>query len=311
MPKLITVKFETPFKIGRGETYIDAFTLYRAFIKALSMLGEDFREIVENKVKFSSAFPVINGKLFLKVPPKKVNVKDRILEKKLKKVEYISQDLLKEVLEKKKDLSKVEIKVIEVSKDDEDNDLIGITIDGVPAHVYKNVIVRNKEEKVEIKGDYVTEYKNRISRVSQMSDIFTIVGYFPHYTMGFIVSDWNDKLERALRLLEKTGIGGERSIGFGKFKVVEERNTDTNIANGEKDRIKYATGRVYTEGEFVTERLEKISGYAGDTLVTVMPQLILLPAGSLLKESKRIGENINQNKNINQNNIVIVDPILL
>jgi len=233
------------------------------------------------------------------------------LEKKLKKVEYISQDLLEEVLEKKKDLSKVEIKVIEVSKDDKGNDLIGITIDGVPAYVYKNVIVRNKEEDVEIKGEYVTEYKNRISRVSQMSDIFAIVGYFPQYTMGFIASEWNNKLERALRLLEKAGIGGERSIGFGKFKVVEERNTDIKIANGEKERIKYATGRVYTEGEFVAERLEKISGYAGDTLVTVMPQLILLPAGSLLKESKRIEENINQNKSINQNNIVIVDPILL
>ena len=299
-PKLITIKFESPFKIGRGENYIDAFTLYRAVIKALSMLGEDFSYIAEGNVKFSSAFPVINGKPFLKMPPKKVNVKDRVLEKKLKKVEYISLDLLKRIKEKKNDFSKVEIKVDEKVEDE----FIKIEIDGIHALAYKNAIVE-KEEEIDIEGDYVAEYKNRISRVSQMSDIFTVVGYLPHYTMGFIASDWNNRLEKALRLLERTGIGGERNIGFGKFKVVKEEDIGITIANEEKGTIKYSTGRVYTNGKFVAERLEKISGYAGDTIVTVMPQLILLPAGSLLEEYER---KVIQ---IYQSNVAIIDPILL
>jgi len=300
MPKLITVKFESPFKIGRGENYIDAFTLYRAFIKSLSMLGEDFSEVVEGSVKFTSTFPVINGKLFLKVPPKKVNVKDRVLEKKLKKVDYISLDLLKKIKERKKNLSKVEIKASEVVNDE----FINIEIDGINAFVYENAIVE-KEEKVDIKGDYVIEYKNRISRVTQMSDIFTIVGYLPHYTLGFIASRWDGKLERALHLLERTGIGGERSIGFGRFKVVKKEDIDVKIENEEKGTIKYSTGRVYTNGRFVAERLEKISGYAGDFIVTVMQQLVLLPAGSMLEEYER------KVIKINQSNIAIIDPILL
>jgi len=302
MPKLITVEFESPFKVGRGENYIDAFTLYRAFIKSLSMLGEEFSELVEGNVKFSSTFPVINGKLFLKVPPKKVNVKDRVLEKKLKKVEYISLDLLKKIKERKKELSKIEIVAIEKVA----NGPIKIEIDGtIDAFVYENAIVENEKEKVCIKGESITEYKNRISRVSQMSDIFTIVAYLPHYTMGFLASDWNERLERALRLLEKTGIGGERNIGFGKFKVIKEEDVDIKIANEGKDPIKYSTGRVYTDSTFVVERLEKISGYTGDTLVTVMPQLVLLPAGSLLDKYER------KVIRINKNNIVIIDPILL
>jgi len=264
------------------------------------LLGEDFGEVVEGSVKFTSTFPVINGKLFLKMPPKKVNVKDRVLEKKLKKVDYISLDLLKKIKERKKNLSKVEIK----ANEEVEGEFINIEIDGINAFVYENAIVE-KEEKVEIKGDYVTEYKNRICRVTQMSDIFTIVGYFPHYTMGFIASRWDGKLERALHLLERTGIGGERSIGFGRFKVVKMEDIDVKIANEEKGTIKYSTGRVYTNGRFVAERLEKISGYAGDFIVTVMPQLVLLPAGSMLEEYER------KVIKINQSNIAIIDPILL
>ncbi|WP_244988757.1 hypothetical protein [Saccharolobus shibatae] len=95
--KLIVIRFTSPFKIAERENYIDSITLYRAFIKALSLLGESFDEIKNSEVKFSSMFPIVNNKLYLKIPFKTIQCDSRDMEKELKKIEYIDVGILEEV----------------------------------------------------------------------------------------------------------------------------------------------------------------------------------------------------------------------
>jgi CRISPR/Cas system CSM-associated protein Csm4 (group 5 of RAMP superfamily) len=94
--KLIILKFATPFKIGNGENYIDAITIYRAFIKALSYLGEPFDDIMNGSIKFSSTFPY-KGELFIKMPFRQVVCQDRRKEKEIRSIQYVSLKTYEEI----------------------------------------------------------------------------------------------------------------------------------------------------------------------------------------------------------------------
>ncbi|WP_016729968.1 type III-A CRISPR-associated RAMP protein Csm4 [Saccharolobus islandicus] len=279
--KLIIVKFTSPFKIAERENYIDAITLYRAFIKALSLLGETFDEIKNGEVKFSSMFPIVDNKLYLKMPFKTIQCDNRDMEKELKKIEYIDVNILKEV-----------------------EPPYRLECRGTEKYVKG---INGKEIKLESNylssyGETIVEYKNRMDRLVNSADIYASPSFMPKHEMGFLSTNWNDKLDKTLRLLEKLGIGKDKNLGYGRFTVKEIK--DYNLSFPEKRQYKYVTGRAYTEHEFLAERLDKVQILGGDISPVLFNTLILLPIGSLVKNIKRILLE-------KENNIVIIDPILL
>ncbi|MEM1627591.1 MAG: hypothetical protein QXV69_10110 [Sulfolobaceae archaeon] len=279
--KLITLKFTSPFIIGERENYVDAITLYRAFIKMLSLLGEPFDEITNQGVKFSSTFPVSNGKLYIKIPYRRVRCDDRNREKELKKIEYIEAEVLKMTSPPY---------TLECRKDGDY--LIGY--DGNEIKLGSNFLKRY--------GDFIVQYKNRMDRLNNSADIYSVTAFMPRTDVGFLATNWNNKLEKALKLLGRLGIGKDRNLGYGKFLVKEVREIDLTLSGNRP--YKYVTGRAYTEGEYLTERLERVQIIGGDSNVVLHSILVLLPTGSLVKETKRIVLN-------KGDNVVIVDPIIL
>lgn len=285
--KLIRIKFRTPFKIGQGENYVDAITIYRAFIKALSVLGEPFDDILDGKVKFSSTFPVVNGKLYIKTPYKKISCREnRELEKKLKSIQYMLFDKFKEYeppyeFECEKEavtLKDYRGKELKMSPD---------TIQDVFMQGY---------------GDYVVNYRNRMDRLALSSDPFSFVSFMPKGELGFLSTTWDKRLERALRLLEISGIGGDRNLGYGKFEVVSIDDFDYSPPNR---AYKYVTSRAFTDSDFLAERFDRVSGIGGDINTVVLPLMVLLPVGSLVKQVVRRVERVSND------NVVIIDPITL
>ncbi|WP_252896933.1 hypothetical protein [Metallosphaera hakonensis] len=101
--------------------------------------------------------------------------------------------------------------------------------------------------------------------------------------------------------MEKLGIGKDRNLGYGKFIVKEIKDYDLNLGNR---RYRYLTGRAYPEGEFMTDRFDRVQMMGGDISPVLLPLLVLLPTGSLVKNVKRLylekGENV-----------VVVDPMVL
>jgi|BEDMetMinimDraft_2_1075160.scaffolds.fasta_scaffold09587_2 Uncharacterized protein predicted to be involved in DNA repair (RAMP superfamily) len=279
--KLILLKFATPFKIGNGENYIDAITIYRALIKALSFLGEPFDDIINGRVKFSSTFPY-KGELFIKIPFREVKCQDRKKEKEIMSIQYVSLKTYEEI---------------------------------EPPYVMNcegdKIIIQGKNKSRELRRDEILEsygkfgvdYRNRMDRLFSSSDPYSMPYFMPAGQLAFLSSTWNNKLEEALKLLEMTGIGGDRNLGYGKFKVVGYKDIDVNM----NYEYKYATGRAYTESEFKAERFDARPIIGGDIQINLVSQLLLLPLGSLVKDSKRIV--VGDTNSIR--NTVIIDPILL
>ena len=279
--KLILLKFATPFKIGNGENYIDAITIYRAFIKALSYLGEPFDDIMNGSVKFSSTFPY-KGELFIKMPFRQVVCQDRRKEKEIRSIQYVSLKTYEEI--EPPYLMRCEGDKIIIQDRNKSREL-------------------RRDEILESYGKFGVDYRNRMDRLFSSSDPFSMPYFMPAGELAFLSSTWNKKLEEALKLLEITGIGGDRNLGYGKFKVVGYKDVDVNV----NYEYKYATGRVYTESEFKAERFDVTPIIGGDIQINLVSQLFLLPLGSLVKNSKRmIVGDTNSIKNT-----VIIDPILL
>lgn len=279
--KLIILKFITPFKIGNGENYIDAITIYRAFIKSLSFLGEPFDDIINGRVKFSSTFPY-KGELFIKIPFRQVECQDRKKEKEIKSIQYISLKTYEEI--EPPYVMKCEGDKIIIQGKNKSKDL-------------------RSDEIIENYGKFGVDYRNRMDRLFSSSDPFSTPYFMPAGELAFLSSTWDNKLEEALKLLEITGIGGDRNLGYGKFKVVGYKDVDVNV----KYEYKYATGRVFTESEFMAERFDVTPIIGGDIQINLVSQLVLLPVGSLVKDSKRI--IVGDTNSIR--NTVIIDPILL
>ncbi|BBG27755.1 type III-A CRISPR-associated RAMP protein Csm4 [Sulfuracidifex tepidarius] len=290
--KLVHLNFISPFRIGKGENYIDAITVYRAFIKAYSLLGYDISEIVDDaKVKFSSLFPMNQGRLILRSPVKIVECNDRRIEKTIKGASFIDFEVLKSA-----------VLPLKVSCDGNQ----GIKIEGVKdqVNVVRGVISMSGE--VHVRSFQATQFNAFIDRPTNSAVPFSITSFFLE-DGGILVSGWNRRVESALSLLSETGFGGKRSIGFGKFKLIkveEFQNFRLRMRNPSQE-WKYLTGRGFTEGEFIAERLDKVNGISGDVNPVLLPVMGLLPAGSLLRKSERVV------KWIARDNVLVIDPITL
>lgn len=292
--KLVKLKFVSSFKIGE-ENYIDSITIYRALIKSLSELGYDFTSLLDGKIKFSSIFPLINNKLYLKMPYKKVKCdNDRTLEKDLKNLEYINY----EILEKYQPPYELNCKGSKAFLKDINNNELELLND-------KNEIINDF-----LKGSEVIEnnvrYRNRIDRITGSADPFTYFAHNYKTEVGFLATDWNENLEKGIKLLEQVGFGSDKNVGYGKFKFLGVSDLKINVKYDSK--LKYVTGRAYAEGEIgkdiFTERFDKVTVFAGGETNKVIAYMVLLPVGSLAK-------NVNRKTIFTDNNYVIIDPITI
>ncbi|WP_252896934.1 hypothetical protein [Metallosphaera hakonensis] len=181
--KLITLKFLSPFKIGEKENYVDSITLYRAFIKALTLLGYSFEEIRKGDVKFSSTFPVVSNRPYLKIPFRRVECNERTMDKELRKIEYIDVDILRSV---------------------------------EPPYLLqcqgeRRYLVGNGVERLELENKYLTshggiivEYKNRIDRLVNSADIYTSPSFMPKHDLGFFCYHVGQRIRQGLKALGET-----------------------------------------------------------------------------------------------------------
>ncbi len=110
-----------------------------------------------------------------------------------------------------------------------------------------NGTILTQDEKSRLKDGKIKLYKdcqvprNKINRLRPSSEIYYmgLTTYPLNSEMYFLVENIKDsknKLDKALSLLEEEGIGGERSLGYGRFKLIKEEleiieadNTDAFI----------------------------------------------------------------------------------
>ncbi len=318
--KLVKLKFRTPFKVGRDD-YIDAILIYRALMSVLAYMGVDPLYVINKGVKVSSVLPFIGEPLFFS-PPKKVYCKDRRTdkdrrtEKAIKKANYVT----KKVLENIKESGKFEI----TCKDNAImlNDKIEVKLaQGViyaDEKAVQNELQKRTEEGLFNKR---VDYKNRMDRISNTADIYTVASYYPTTEMAIIVENYDEVIGKGIKLLGKLGIGGERSIGYGKFEVTGVEDFNFNFTSGS---YYYLTGRGFTKEGFIADRFERVTGIAGSFAnVITLPLLILIPRGSLVKspckavlgydsEWKDITNKLSDSQFMsNVKNVIIIDPIVI
>ncbi len=96
----------------------------------------------------------------------------------------------------------------------------------------------------------ISEYRNRIDRVTGAADLFTLYGKRPRTPLWLALHGEEEALKCAgelLKILEYTGIGGLRSRGWGLFTLLEEvklSSWDQSIIN----KVGWAPGLVYLLG---------------------------------------------------------------
>lgn len=282
---LVRLRFESPVRVG-NEDLIDAITLFRALMSSLAQLGEDLSELFEG-VRLSALYPVINGVPYLKAPVRRVKCdRDRREEKEAKSREFIALPKLVEVLKLRPPAA------VECSGEGY------VWEDG-----QKRVEVKKEGETAKL-GDFaerVVVYRNRIDRATGAADPFSFPAVVYKAEMGFLAQGWSKKLGRALKLLSETGIGGDRNLGYGRFKVVDEKEIEVGDFRSE---YRYLTARGWAEGDFMAERLDNVTIYAGGNISMGVYMLTLLPAGSLAKDVKPLVLR-------GDNQAVVVNPVTI
>jgi len=99
--------------------------------------------------------------------------------------------------------------------------------------VKKGVVLKDVKEQSAIEPlgslfevfEMITEYRNRIDRLSGAADVFQVYGYKPRTPLWLALIGENEAVKCAieqLEILQVLGIGGLRSRGWGKFTVIRD-----------------------------------------------------------------------------------------
>lgn len=86
---------------------------------------------------------------------------------------------------------------------------------------------RLKDSKIKLYEDHQAP-RNTINRIKSSSTIYYmgLTTYPPTsemYLLVEVIKDMSNKLDKVLSLLEEEGIGGERSLGYGRFRLAKEK----------------------------------------------------------------------------------------
>ncbi|MBC7128910.1 MAG: type III-A CRISPR-associated RAMP protein Csm4 [Thermoplasmatales archaeon] len=218
--KVCEIETITPFHIGNKEGsleetlhYVPSDTLFSAFCNVYRILyGEDeLKKLIEEfttKPPFllSSAFPAVNGTLFFPTPKNsKLVSDDEILNKKLKKIEFVSEEIFKELIKEGK---------IEVKKE-------WVTVDG-------KGIAKEKIEKLWVEKEVARVTIDRKTNASQLYYQGEVIFNGLHFLIDLKDENYWKEIETTIRVMEHEGIGGERTYGKGLFKIKKVRDIEFN-----------------------------------------------------------------------------------
>ncbi|HRR96688.1 MAG TPA: type III-A CRISPR-associated RAMP protein Csm4, partial [Candidatus Ratteibacteria bacterium] len=170
-----------------------------------------------NSFVVSSVFPYCADLLFYPKPFKKIRLgreqeEDLTLSKKLKSVNFLSSSVLKNVLQDRE---------IEIKTDREKSMIIDDTF-----------LVAEKEVNILKNIDFIVKTtavaKNMLDRITNLSEIFHIGETQVNTKQGcgyyFFIKPSErfpvEKLRNSLELLGDEGLGGNRSVGKGAFKII-------------------------------------------------------------------------------------------
>lgn len=187
MLKYIKIRFISPFRVGRSSLldtfdYVPSDTIYGG-LEYLRAMG------VDHGVRYvSSAYPVLGKRPTLPVTPRQIEWLRR--SKETKKIRFLPVDCW--------------------------NDL---RVDGEKVLKCRD----GGYDVAELRswGREVEYFRNRVSRHVQNADPYKVVGFLP--TVDYVIYYLGDeeKVVKAFKILGEVGVGGERSVGFGRFVVVD------------------------------------------------------------------------------------------
>jgi CRISPR-associated protein Csm4 len=201
-----------PLSLEKPEVIIHSDTLFSAIVNAYIYLFGEVDEAFFTAPSFtlSSAFPFFGNTLFVKRPRVRMLGDEAVsFAKKLKKVQFVSWDIFEKLTQGDKSF-------------------------------------RFEEEN--IKGEFLSSSKfeggtfamseiprNRIDPLTNETEIFYSYRIeFPVDAGLFFFAEFRSdeekpRFESALQLLGDMGIGGERSLGLGRFQVVESKKHEINV----------------------------------------------------------------------------------
>ncbi|MDR0979072.1 MAG: type III-A CRISPR-associated RAMP protein Csm4 [Lachnospiraceae bacterium] len=219
---------EDTFAICHSDTLFSSI-----YIEMLNLCGQKIAdkivaEFSDGKMKISSAFPFWHDthkkeyRLYLPKPLIHVNAdkkdedkQEKSLKKELKKINLINITDFKNY--------------IQILKNDDTANLAKIKDDIYTTSMEAKVSLqsKDKEGKNELYSIDSVKYKDEIIAGREgKAGLYFIVGYEENEV-------WN-QIQKALTSLQYTGIGGKKSIGYGKFSIYGIDDMETCADNAEK-----------------------------------------------------------------------------
>lgn len=254
--KVYKLKFRTGVHFGNGslsgtKNTFTSDVLFSAMCKEAIKLGNSdtdylnkFVEYAENdKIRFSDAFPYIDGTLFIPKPFIPLNIEtesNSVMKKAYKKLKYLPSNEIDKYMSGKLDVIATNKKLSSLGKSEARN----------------HVAVRTGEDPM--------PYYIGIYRFSEKAGLYIIA--------EFENDETKEMFDNIFRSLSYTGIGGKLSSGLGKFDIEEidiPNVLESRIENSSEYRIKLLlSGSIAADDEIEDVlsgesyyRLEKKSGF--------------------------------------------------
>lgn len=208
--RMYKLYFETPLKLkpeieGRSILKPDMLpksdTIFAAVANVIAEVdgAKALEEFCSSNPRFSSAFPFYKDKLFFPKPLKPLTEVecDKELRKEWKKKIWVEHELLKN--------PKAVFDAIK-RKYEEGGSGAFIAKGEIPKFYEVNEVVRNT--------------KHRINEQTQIFTVYTLS--FAKNSGLFFLYSGDVNIDEAVKILGEEGLGGGRTVGYGKFRVREE-----------------------------------------------------------------------------------------
>ncbi|NPV55577.1 MAG: type III-A CRISPR-associated RAMP protein Csm4 [Anaerolineae bacterium] len=253
----------SPFHLGeRGvgleesSVVLHSDTLFSALIIQLRELGEPFKDLIDAfpracfpgvgkqafatgnpPLRMSSAFPYSGNVLFFPKPLLRLAAASSPepalpFGKSLKRIQFVSKQLYENWITGRK----IPEGLIAMNTQGQSVEIKQLIQNG------KVWLTPDERDRLGTTSDFIwrEEVKQRVTvdRATSSSQVFSagVVSFAEESGLFFLIDyldqKWRPKIERSLRVLGEGGIGGERSIGYGKFDLQEAE--EISVAAPEK-----------------------------------------------------------------------------
>jgi CRISPR-associated protein Csm4 len=212
MLKAYRIVYLSPTSIIRSFTLFGAICWNYKLIYGKEKLEDLLNEFIHNPPFFiSSAFPYIKDQFLFPKPilplkGEKIDFETKIQRKAFKKAQFVTFSIFKEILEGN-------------IKYEEDFSRFNI----------KSGIIQEKELELKLEITRHTQVRNLISRNNHSSlNLYFIESdyklYDEYFLIYFLNNNFIKEINNIFKLIEENGIGGKKSIGWGKVQIQEIEN---------------------------------------------------------------------------------------